>query len=113
MLAMGIYLLHDATHGEMDKFRPRLFWEGVCTKRKYHMVDWTVVCKPREFGGLGILKSKFINIALMLKWIWKIYQNVEGLWEDFMRAKYMGGNMICSLPGANEGLAVLECHTKD
>jgi hypothetical protein len=97
----------------MDKFRPRFFWEGVCTKRKYHMVDWAAVCKPQEFGGLGILKSKFMNITLMLKWIWKIYQNAEGLWADFMRAKYMGGNMICSLPGANEGLAVLECHTKD
>ncbi|KAK1685344.1 hypothetical protein QYE76_046192 [Lolium multiflorum] len=79
LFAMGLYLLHDTTHAVMEKHRSRFFWEGVGPKRKYHMVDWATVCKPRAFGGLGILNNKFMNIALMLKWIWKIYQNEEGL----------------------------------
>jgi hypothetical protein len=32
-----------------------------------------------------------MNIALMLKWIWKLYQDVEGLWVDIIRAKYLMG----------------------
>jgi hypothetical protein len=40
------------------------------------MVDWAMVCEHREFGGLGILNTKFMNIALMLKWIWKINQTL-------------------------------------
>ncbi|KAK1693054.1 hypothetical protein QYE76_009751 [Lolium multiflorum] len=60
------------------------------------MVDWATVCKPREFGGLGILNTKFMNIALMLKWIWKIYQNEEGLWADLLRAKYLGDHDLFS-----------------
>jgi hypothetical protein len=39
MFAMGIYLLHDATHLAMDRPRSRFFWQGVGNKRKYHMVD--------------------------------------------------------------------------
>jgi hypothetical protein len=44
MFAMGIYMLHDATHSALDKPRARFFWEGVGDKRKYHMVDWATVC---------------------------------------------------------------------
>jgi hypothetical protein len=42
------------------------------------MVDWATVCKPKEFGGLGILNTRHMNIAMMLKWIWKLYQNAKG-----------------------------------
>jgi hypothetical protein len=79
MFAMGIYLLHEAMHGEMNKSRARFFWEGVGNKRKYHMVDWSMVCKHREFGGLGVINTRLINIALKLKWIWKLYHDAEGL----------------------------------
>jgi hypothetical protein len=89
--AMSLYMLFDSTHKAMDKPRSRFFWEGVGNKRKYHMVDWATVCKPKAFGGLGILNTKLMNIALMLKWIWKLYQNAEGLWADLIRAKYLRG----------------------
>ncbi|KAK1646353.1 hypothetical protein QYE76_064158 [Lolium multiflorum] len=89
--AMSLYMLFDSTHKAMDKPRCRFFWEGVGNKRKYHMVDWATVCKPKAFGGLGILNTKLMNIALMLKWIWKLYQDAEGLWADIIRAKYLRG----------------------
>jgi hypothetical protein len=89
MFAMGIYLLHAATHKAMDSCRARFFWEGVGDRRKYHMVDWPTVCKPKELRGLGILNTRLMNVALMLKWIWKLYQNAEGLWADLIRAKYL------------------------
>jgi hypothetical protein len=96
MFAMGIYLLHDTTHSAMDKHRCRFFWEGVGDKRKYHMVDWASVCKPKAFGGLGILNTRLMNIALMLKWIWKIYQGDAGLWADLVNAKYLQGRDLFS-----------------
>jgi hypothetical protein len=96
MFAMSLYLLHDSTHKTMDRSRARFFWEGVGNKRKYHMVDWATVCKPKELGGLGILNTKLMNIALMLKWVWKLYQNDEGLWVDLVRAKYLRGRDMFS-----------------
>jgi hypothetical protein len=89
MFTMGIYLLHAATHKAMDSCRARFFWEGAGDRRKYHMVDWPTVCKPKELGGLGILNTRLMNVVLMLKWIWKLYQNAEGLWADLIRAKYL------------------------
>jgi hypothetical protein len=59
MFAMGVYLLHDSTHYAMDRSRSRFFWEGVGNSRKYHMVDWATVCKPREVGGLGMENDCF------------------------------------------------------
>jgi hypothetical protein len=32
-----------------------------------------------------------MNIALMVKWIWKLYQGAEGLSADLIRAKYLRG----------------------
>jgi hypothetical protein len=72
MSAIGMYLLHDTTHGVMSKHQSLFFGEGVGAKRKYQMVECATVYKPREFGGLRILNTKkFTNIAVMLKWIWK------------------------------------------
>jgi hypothetical protein len=96
MFAMGLFLLPDTSHGRMDSTRARFFWEGVGPKWKYHMVDWATVCKPKEFGGLGVLNTKVMNIALMLKWIWKLYQEPSGLWVDLLKAKYLGDNDLFS-----------------
>jgi hypothetical protein len=53
MFAMSLYMLYEATHEATDKVRARFFWEGVGKKRKYQMVDWATVCKPKDFGGFG------------------------------------------------------------
>jgi hypothetical protein len=53
------------------------FWEGAGDKRKYHIINWLEVCRHKDQGGLRILNSKFFNIALMVKWIWKLF------WVDF------------------------------
>jgi hypothetical protein len=55
------------------------------------MLDWATVCKPKEVGGLGILNIKIMNIAMMLKWIWKIHQKTKWLWAYLIRVKCLGG----------------------
>jgi hypothetical protein len=62
----------------------------------YHMVDWATVCRPKEVGVLGILNTRHMNIALMLKWVWKLYHNADGLWADLIRAKYLGEHDLFS-----------------
>jgi hypothetical protein len=74
MFAMGLFLLQDGVHAKFDSHRARFFWEGAGTKHKYHLVNWSDVCRPKDCGGLGIINSKKMNTALMLKWIWKLFQ---------------------------------------
>jgi hypothetical protein len=46
------------------------------------------VCRPKELWGLGILNSKKMNIALMLKWIWRLYHEEGPIWVQILRVKY-------------------------
>jgi hypothetical protein len=53
------------------------------------MVQWSAVYRPKDYGGLGILNTKIFNDCLMTKWIWKIYNQPDGLWVRILKAKYM------------------------
>jgi hypothetical protein len=37
-----------------------------------------------------------MSIALSLKWIWKIYQDADGLWAELLRANYLGDSDLFS-----------------
>jgi hypothetical protein len=92
--AMGLFLLQDGIHAKFDSHRARFYWEGTGPKRRYHLVNWPAVCRPKECGGLGLLNSKKMNLALMIKWIWKLYQADNPIWAQIIRGKYNSANNI-------------------
>ena len=55
------------------------------------MVKWADICTPKELGGLGITASRHMNVALMLKWVWRILRDEGGLWLQLIKAKYLQG----------------------
>ena len=97
---MGLFLLAPGTHEGFDHHRARFFWEGQGNKRKYHMVNWQDICKPKDLGGLGVINTKLMKTALMLKWIWKLFteQDDRPLWLRLTRAKYV---VVADIFGAN------------
>jgi hypothetical protein len=97
---MGLFMLADGTHACFDKHRNRFFWEGQGNKRKYHLVSWQEICKPKDQGGLGVMNTKLMNQAVMLKWIWRILsgENENLLWLKLLRAKYRYNNFFFSNP---------------
>jgi hypothetical protein len=86
---MGFYLLPQGTHRQMDSISSKFFWRGAGIEFKYHMVKWQAVCRPKEFGGLGIINTMLFNECLITKWIWKIYKQKDNLWVRLLTAKYM------------------------
>lgn len=55
-----------------------LLWGGEC--RKICWVNWEMVCKKREKGGLGIKDINAFNLALLGKWRWRFFTEKEVLW---------------------------------
>ena len=101
---MSFYSLHESLHKEIAKIQSRFYWAGEHDKQKYHMVSWSDICKPREQGGLGIMCSKWMNIALLSRWLWRIAQGQGGLWLDIIRNKYLRGQPLafCQKSGGSQ-----------
>lgn len=95
---MGVYLLPEGVHNKMDSIRARFFWEGLEKKRKYHMIKWEALCRPKEFGGLGFIDTRKMNIALLCKWIYRLESGKEDPCCVLLRNKYMkdGGGFFQS-----------------
>lgn len=85
---MSMYLIPKTNIARMDKIRKRFFWQGGSLKKKYHLVKWCKICKPKEKGGLGIKDLRKLNISLLAKWWWKL-ENENGLWQDLVKQKYI------------------------
>jgi hypothetical protein len=86
---MGFYLVPLGIHRKMDHVRAKFFWRGAGGEFKYHMVRWPAVCHPKMFGGRGIINTQIFNECLMVKWIWKIYNQAGSLWVRLLKAKYL------------------------
>lgn len=63
----------------MDASRPRLVLQESKGVKKYHLVNWPVICVPKSCGGLGVLELEAMNQCLLTNWLWKL-ENTEGLW---------------------------------
>src|SRR3954465_10086393 len=50
--------------------------------------------RPQMSWGLGILDSRRFNVALMLKWVWRILRDDSGLWLQLIKAKYLRGRPL-------------------
>ena len=83
---LSFFPLPKSTCKRFDFFRKRLLWHEQEGKKKYHLVNWQEICRPKEQGGLGVLDLKIMNICLLCKWLWKI-ENEEGLWQQMIRSK--------------------------
>lgn len=53
----------------MDILRKSLLWQGGLHTKKYHLIDWEIVCSPKDQGGLGVLDLIYMNKCLLAKWI--------------------------------------------
>lgn len=61
LFTMGMFLLANGVHAKFNTLRFLFFWEGAGTKRKYHMVKWATVCRPKKHSGFGVTNSKNMN----------------------------------------------------
>ncbi|GKV46811.1 hypothetical protein SLEP1_g53774 [Rubroshorea leprosula] len=66
-------------------------WGGEGVERKINWVKWDMICKDKEYGGLGVKDLKKFNLVLMGKWWGRLAAEEKGLWKRVIRGKYGGG----------------------
>jgi hypothetical protein len=93
---MSIYLLPKTIIYKLDKIRRTFFWQGGGTKKKYHLIKWTKICKSKKKGGLGIKDIRKMNISLLCKWLWKL-ETENGVWQQIIKFKYLKNDSICTV----------------
>jgi hypothetical protein len=75
MYTMGIYLLTDDVHHKIDSGRARFYWDS--RMKKYHMVKWDELAKPKDHGGLGFTETRLMNMCLLSRWIFKLERGIR------------------------------------
>ena len=94
---MGMFKLQKGVHKKMDTIRSQFFWRGDCDKFKYHMINWENVCLPKDFGGAGIVNTRILNDAFLVKWA-RLYRDEEDdICCQFLRAKYLRNKPFSAL----------------
>jgi hypothetical protein len=93
---MSLRLLHKTNIDQIEKPIRAFLWASTRHKRKYYLVSWKIICKPKIKGGLGIKNLTKFNISLICKWWWKL-ENVEDPWKKFMWRKYLENSTVFSV----------------
>ncbi|GAU26541.1 hypothetical protein TSUD_361750 [Trifolium subterraneum] len=57
---------------------------------KIKWVKWSVVCKTKRMGGLGVRDVRLVNLSLLAKWRWRLLLPGSSLWKEVLVAKYGG-----------------------
>ncbi|XP_062188905.1 uncharacterized protein LOC133892218 [Phragmites australis] len=73
---------------KLDYYRSCFFWQCDDHKKKYRLARWSVLCKPKDFGGLGIQNLDLQNKCLLSKWLFRLI-NEDGVWQRLLRKKYL------------------------
>ncbi|XP_062028805.1 uncharacterized protein LOC133744775 [Rosa rugosa] len=73
----------------LDKCNRDFLWGDCNGKKKIHLANWDLVCRPKEFGGLGIKKASMMNQAMLVKIGWRMVQEDQGLWRNVLNKKYV------------------------
>jgi hypothetical protein len=61
--------------------------------KKYRLVEWNILCQPKDQGGWGIMDLNLKNRALLSKWLFKLL-TTEGTWQQLLRNKYLGSKPL-------------------
>jgi hypothetical protein len=82
---------------QIDKYKRHCLWRGGdLNAKKPPLVAWKLVTRPKKKGGLGVLKLRVQNDALLMKNLHKFFSKANLLWVKLIWNKYYGNG---SLPG--------------
>jgi hypothetical protein len=72
---------------QIDKYRWHCLWRGDINGNKAPLTSWKLVTRPKRKGGLGAIRLRFQNEALLMKNLHKFYSNADLPWVKLIWRK--------------------------
>jgi len=66
----------------------KFLWEWGRQNKSISWVSWDNVCKPLQERGLGVNELRSFNLALLVKWKWRLMNGEGGKWKEVIVFKY-------------------------
>lgn len=64
---LSLYKMPVNVRKQIDRIRRRFLRQGnVGPRKKYSLVNWDLICYPKEYGGLGVKDLHLMNLSLLV-----------------------------------------------
>ncbi|KAL0281741.1 UNVERIFIED_CONTAM: hypothetical protein Sradi_7291700 [Sesamum radiatum] len=80
----SVFLLPKSIIRGIEQLMRSFLWKGN-SGSGLAKVSWAQICKPKEEGGLGIQRLSHMNLALLMKHVWRILQEDQtSIWVSWV-----------------------------
>jgi hypothetical protein len=91
--AIPAYLFSSlaAPQSDINKIRNlqrNFLWHGHNSDKKWALVSWDKVCKPKSSGGMGLWDPGKLNSTMGERIWWRWLKNLSETWEKLWKRKY-------------------------
>lgn len=66
---------------QLESLRRRFLWGGNEESRKIPWIAWDKIVNSKENGGIGVGSLRSLNIALLVKWWWRLRSESSAIWS--------------------------------
>ncbi|GKB26479.1 RNA-directed DNA polymerase, eukaryota, reverse transcriptase zinc-binding domain protein [Tanacetum coccineum] len=86
---------------EIDKVMKAFLWSHGGGNHGKAKIAWKVVCRPKDQGGFGIKPLREWNEVLLMKNLWKIIEQKQIIWVQWVNRVKLKGKSIWEVEGKN------------
>lgn len=86
---MQLQQLLRRIHTELDKAITSRVWGSNASNTRKLFLNWNVLCRPKEDGGVSLRRTEDMNRALLAKLGWRLLNCREETW-----CKHMARNIL-------------------
>ncbi|KAM0009544.1 putative reverse transcriptase zinc-binding domain-containing protein [Helianthus debilis subsp. tardiflorus] len=95
---LSLYKAPKAVIRKLEGIRQRFLWGGCGGVNKIRWVKWEKVVGAKNMGGLGVGGIRELNLALLLKWWWRLKENPNQLWVKVVESIHSNTKKVSQIP---------------
>jgi len=73
---------------QIERIMRQCLWKGNTDTPRQSLAAWDLVCRPKSFGGLGVMDLSIQNDALLIKHLFKFFNKMDVLWVSLIWDTY-------------------------